>query len=144
MGQVALLIGEAGLGKSRLVHTLKEHVLGQMAEAAADAPVIEWRCSPHFQNTGLYPAIDFFERALAFNREEQPQARFDRLLQRLEQDDLARPQSVPLWASLLSLPTPDRFPALSLSPVRQREETFRILLEWLQSRAARTPILFIA
>ena len=116
MGQVVLLIGEPGLGKSRLVHTLKEHVLGQMVEGEVDAPVIEWRCSPHFQNTGLYPAIDFYERALGFGREEPPQARFDRLLHRLEQYDLARPETVPLWASLLSLPTPDRFPPLSLVP----------------------------
>ncbi len=143
MGQVALLIGEAGLGKSRLVHTLKEHVLGQLAEAPANTPVIEWRCSPHFQNTGLYPAIEFFERTFAFNRDEPPPVRFDRLLQELEQCGLARPETVPLWASLLSLPIPDRFPPLSLSPVRQREETFRTLLEWLQARAARTPILFI-
>src|SRR5262249_61188347 len=64
MGQVVLLIGEPGLGKSRLVHTLKEHGLGQMVEGEAGAPVLESRCSPHFQNTGLYPAIDFYERAL--------------------------------------------------------------------------------
>ena len=143
MGQVVLLVGEPGLGKSRLVHTMKQHVLGQMVEGEVDAPVIEWRCSPHFQNTGLYPAIDFYERALAFDREEPPQARFDRLLYRLEEYDLARPETVPLWASLLSLPTPDRFPPLSLSPVRQREETFRTMLEWLHTRAARTPVLFI-
>ncbi len=143
MGQVVLLIGEPGLGKSRLVHTLKEHVLGQMVEGEVHAPVIEWRCSPHFQNTGLYPAIDFYERALAFGREEPPQARFDRLVHRLEQYDLARPETVPLWASLLSLPTPDRFPPLSLSPVRQREETFRAMLEWLHMRAARSPVLFV-
>src|SRR4029077_6842511 len=49
----------------------------------------------------------------------------------------------PLWASLLSLPTPDRFPPLSLSPVRQREETFRAMLEWLHRRAARRPVLFV-
>jgi serine/threonine protein kinase/predicted ATPase len=143
MGQVVLLIGEPGLGKSRLVYTLKEHVLGQRVEGEEDAPVIEWRCSPHFQNTGLYPAIDFYERALAFGREDPPQARFDRLLHRLEQYDLARPETVPLWASLLSLPTTDRFPPLQLSPIRQREETFRALMEWLHTRAARRPILFV-
>jgi hypothetical protein len=74
MGQVVLLVGEPGLGKSRLVYTLKEHVLGQMVEGSVDAPVIEWRCSPHFRNTRLYPAIDFFERALDFGREEPPEA----------------------------------------------------------------------
>jgi class 3 adenylate cyclase/tetratricopeptide (TPR) repeat protein len=143
MGQVVLLVGEPGLGKSRLVHTLKQHVLGQMVEGEVDAPVIEWRCSPHYQNTGLYPAIDFYERALSFGREEASQARFDRLLRRLEQDDLARPESVPLWAALLSLPSTDRFPPLSLSPARQREETFRVMLEWLHVRAERRPILFV-
>src|SRR5262249_21423966 len=143
MGQVVLLIGEPGLGKSRLVYTLKQHVLGQMVEGEVDSPVIEWRCSPHFQNTALYPAINFYERALAFGREEPPQARFDRLVHRLEQDGLARPETMPLWASLLSLPTTDRCPALSLSPVRQREETFRAMLEWLHTRAARKPILFV-
>ena len=55
MGQVVLLIGEPGLGKSRLVYTLKEHVLGQMVEGEVDAPVIEWRCSPHYQNTRAVP-----------------------------------------------------------------------------------------
>jgi len=143
MGQVVLLIGEPGLGKSRLVHAMKEHVLGQMGEAEVDAPVIEWRCSPHFQNTRLYPAIDFYERALDFDREEPRHARFERLLHRLEQYGLARPQTVNLWASLLSLPTPENFPRLSLTPVRQREETFRAMLDWLQTRAARKPVLFI-
>jgi class 3 adenylate cyclase/predicted ATPase len=143
MGQVILLIGEAGLGKSRLVYTLKEHVLGQMVEGEVDAPVIEWRCAPHYQNTGLYPAIDFYERALDFGREEPPQARFNRLLHRLEQYDLARPETVRLWASLLSLPAPDGFAPLSLTPARQKEETFRAMLEWLRVRAGRKPVLFI-
>jgi serine/threonine protein kinase/predicted ATPase len=143
MGQVVLIIGEPGLGKSRLVHTLKQHVLGQMVEGEADRPVIEWRCSPHFQNTALYPAINFYERALVFGREEPPQARFDRLVRGLDQYGLARPETLPLWASLLSLPIEDRYPALALSPVRQREETFRAMLEWLRTRAARRPVLFV-
>ncbi|MDB5309813.1 MAG: pknB 32 [Gemmataceae bacterium] len=143
IGQVVLLVGEPGLGKSRLVHTLKEHVLGQTVEGEVDAPVIEWRCSPHYRNTGLHPAIDFFERALGFRPEEPPQDRFDRMLRRLAEHDLARPEAVPLWAALLSLPTPDRFPPPAMSPARQREETFRLMLEWLHTRAARRPVLFI-
>src|SRR5882672_5110859 len=115
----------------------------QMVEGEADAPVIEWRCSPHYQNTGLHPAIDFYERALGFRPEEPPPHRFDRLVHRVAQYDLARPEVVPLWASLLSLPTTDRFPPLSLSPARQREETFRAMLEWLHARAARSPVLFV-
>ncbi len=55
-------------------------MLGQLAEGEVDAPVIERRCSRQYQNTGLYPAIDFYERALAFGSEEPPQKRFDRLL----------------------------------------------------------------
>src|SRR5262249_37347126 len=90
-----------------------------------------------------YPAVDFFERALGFGREEPPQARFGRLLRRLEQYGLARPEAVPLWAALLSLPAPDRFPPLALSPARPRDQTFRALLEVLQARAARRPILFV-
>jgi serine/threonine protein kinase/predicted ATPase len=143
IGQVVLLSGDAGLGKSRLVYALKEHVLGQIAEGEVDAPVIEWRCSRQYQNTGLYPAIDFYERALDFGSEQPPQDRFDRLLRRLEAYGLARPEVVPLWASLLSLPTTDRFPALSLSPARHREETFRALLEWLSTRASRRPVLLV-
>lgn len=106
-------------------------------DGEVDAPVIEWRCSPHFRNTSLHPAIDFYERALGFGCEEPPQDRFDRLLHRLEHDDLAQPEAVPLWVALLSLPVPPRFPAISLSPVRQREATFRLMLDWLQTRAGR-------
>lgn len=142
-GQVVLLIGEAGLGKSRLVSTLKEHVLGQAIEGEVDAPVIEWRCSPHFQNTGLYPAIDFYERALDFGLAEPAEAQSERLLKRLETYGLARPETVPLWTSLLGLPAPERFPPLSLSPTRRREETFRVMLEWMHTRAVRKPVLFI-
>jgi class 3 adenylate cyclase/predicted ATPase len=143
MGQVVLLVGEPGLGKSRLVHTLKEHVLGQAVEGEVDAPVIEWRCSPHYQNTVLHPAIDFYENALGFRPEEPPQNRFDRLLQGLAEYDLARPEVVPLWAALLSLPIPERFPPLALPPARLREETFRLLLEWLHVRTAPRPVLFV-
>jgi predicted ATPase len=114
-----------------------------MVEGEVDSPVIEWRCSPHFQNTGLHPAIDFYERALDFDLEKSAQAQFDRLLSRLEAYDLARPETLSVWASLLGLPISDRFPPLSLSPTRLREETFRVMREWLHTRAVRRPVLFV-
>jgi serine/threonine protein kinase/predicted ATPase len=143
VGQVVLLVGEPGLGKSRLVHTLEEYVLGQKVEGDADAPVIEWRCLPHYQNTGLNPVIDYFERDLALRPEEPPQVRFDRMFGRMAGYDLAHPDVLPLWATLLTLPLPDEFPPLTLSPARQREETFRLISDYLHVRAARRPVLFV-
>src|SRR5262249_52125718 len=83
MGQIVLILGEAGLGKSRLVYTMKQYVAGERAgatdtagsEAAPvsrrwpasavagnNASIVEWRCSRQAQNSGLFPAVDFFER----------------------------------------------------------------------------------
>ena len=161
MGQVVLIIGEPGLGKSRLVHTIKQHVREQegaptapapavtldhpsaRAQSTPDPPVIEWRCSPHCQNSELYPVGEFFERILGFGRAEAPASRFDRLVRHLGEYGLARPDTVPLFASLLSLDPDERFAPLGLSPVREREELFRALAEWVRAYSERRPVLFV-
>ena len=123
------------------MHALKEHVLGQMVEGEVDVPSSSGGCAalPELAVSGHR----ILRGPSASAPTNPPGARFDRFLHRLEQYDLARPETVPLWASLLSSPTPDRFPPLSLSPARQREETFRTMLEWLHRRPERRPVLFV-
>jgi serine/threonine protein kinase/tetratricopeptide (TPR) repeat protein len=137
MGQVVLLIGDAGLGKSRLVHEIRSHAHG------AAGRVVEWRCSAYYQNSSFYPVIDFFERLFEFHRDDTPADRLGKLVEHLEQHNLATPEIVPLFASLLSVPLDNRFAALTLGPQRIKELTQQALLDWLRQYSTEQPILFI-
>jgi class 3 adenylate cyclase/tetratricopeptide (TPR) repeat protein len=150
-GQVVLVGGEPGLGKSRLVRELRERVTRAEAgtastsgtSAAGPGPVVEWRCSPYFQNTDFYPAVDAFERLLQFTRDDPPGHRLDRLVAHLEPFGLADPAVVPLFAALLSVPTDGRFPPLNASPQRLKDLTREAILDWAGALAATHPLLFI-
>lgn len=136
-GQVALVVGEPGIGKSRLVHTLKQQigVRDRLSEA-----VVEWRCSPFYTNTALYPAIDYFERQLDVEAGGDP---FERLVEYLTPFGLALPDTVPLFAALLSIPLGTRYHPLALSPQRQKERTLEVLLSWARQFAQARPMLFV-
>jgi class 3 adenylate cyclase/predicted ATPase len=137
-GHVVLLSGDAGIGKSRLVQMLKEHI--------AHEPHMLWECRSlsYFENTALFPLTDLFQRLLQFQAEDTPDAKLGKLAQMLSQFRLPLEETVPLFAPLLSLPIPeDHYPLLNLSPQRQRQKTLETIVMLLQEHAERHPVLFI-
>ena len=137
LGQVVLLTGEAGIGKSRLIQELKERLTGE--------PCFRWecRCSPFYQNSALYPLIDLFQRALQFAREDPPEEKLAKLEGTVGRYGLPAEEMVPLFASMLSLPLSESYPLLTLSPQRQKEKTLEAVLELLLRLADEQPVLLI-
>jgi TOMM system kinase/cyclase fusion protein len=137
LGQVVLLSGEAGIGKSRLVQVVKAHV--------AVEPHFRWecRCSPYYQNSALYPVIDLFQRVLQFQADDSPPEKLGKLEQALTPYDIPLPEVVPLFAALLSLPLGDRYAPLNLTPERQKQKTLEAVLALLLALSAQRPVLFI-
>jgi class 3 adenylate cyclase len=136
-GQVVLLSGEAGIGKSRLVETIRERA------GHADATWIGLRCSPYYQNSAFYPVMDHLRRALCFERDDKPEAKVEKLQQMLAGYQFPEADTVPLLAGLLSLPHPNGYQPLTLNPQRQREKTQAALVSWLVEEAARQPTLVV-
>jgi class 3 adenylate cyclase/predicted ATPase len=138
LGQVILVQGEAGIGKSRLVQVLKEHV----AEASHTA--LECRGSPYHQHSALYPVIDLLQRAWQLAPGETPAEHLRKLEMALAHARLPVTETVPLLAALLSLPLPpDRYAPLSLTPQQQKQKTLEALLALLLELAAQQPVLLI-
>jgi predicted ATPase len=139
VGQMVLLSGEAGIGKSRLVQVLQEHVA-----AEPQAWLTPCQCSAYHQNTALYPMIELLERvALRFEHEESPQQKLSKLEGFLVQYGLPLAETVPLFATLLSLPLGTDYAPLTVSPAQQKQQTLHALLTILLRIAVQQPMLFV-
>lgn len=136
-GQVVQLIGEAGIGKSRIIQGLRER--------PADERHVRLRyyCSPYHSNSALYPVIEQLSRAAGFARDESPERKLEKL-----EAVLARPNGgldavMPAIAALLRIPTEGRYPPLDLTPQRQKARIFEALLAQVEGLAAREPVLML-
>jgi tetratricopeptide (TPR) repeat protein len=138
MGQVVVLEGEAGIGKSRLVQVLKDHVAGEAHTQ------LECRVVSYYQNAALYPVIDLLHRLLQWQPGMAPGEMLRQLEAFLSPYDLPRDEVVPLLAELLALPLPaEHYLLQALTPEQRRRKTLDVLLALVAAMAERQPVLMI-
>ena len=134
-GRVVLLSGEPGIGKSRLTVALQERLQKEPHTR------LRYFCSPHHQDSALYPTISQLERAAGFQRNDAPDAKLEKLTTLLGAS--SGESETQLIAELLSIPTGDRYAPLNVSPQRQKEKTFEALLAQLGALSRRRPVLML-
>ena len=135
-GQVVLLSGEPGIGKSRLTAALLER-LGNEPHTR-----LRYFCSPQHTDSALYPIISQMERAARFTHEDTAQAKLDKLDALLAQSFTAR-QDAALLAEMLSLPSDRRYPRFDLTAQQRRQKTLEALTRQLEALAHSNPVLMI-
>jgi len=135
-GQVVLLSGEAGIGKSRLTAALLERL------ATEPHTRLRYFCSPQHTDSAFYPIIRQMERAAGFAHDDTPQGRLHKLDAVLAQTATSA-QDAALFAEMLSLPNDGRYPALDLAPEERRHRTLEALTAQLAGLARLQPVLMI-
>ena len=137
-GQVMYLSGEAGSGKTRLMQEVRDRL------SAERATVIQLKCSPHHQNTALFPLVEQLALGPLLMKDDAPNDKLDKLDLWLRSLGLAPGATVPLLAELMHLPVPEaRYPPMEPDPKRRRAGLFECLLQIGAAMSARNPVLLV-
>ena len=135
-GQVVLLSGEAGIGKSRLTAALLERLANEPHTR------LRYFCSPQHTDSALYPIISQMQRAAGFAHDDTAQAKYEKLDALLVQSSTPR-QDAALVAEMLSLPNDGRYPTLQLAPQQRRQKTLEALTAQMETLSRSKPVLMI-
>jgi class 3 adenylate cyclase/predicted ATPase len=135
-GRVMLISAEPGIGKSRLTEAFRESIRSEPHTR------LRYFCSPHRQDSALFPFIGQLERAAGFERDHTSAAKLDKL-EVLVAANAPAEGDVQSLAELLAVPLDDRYPALDLTPQRKKEKTFEALSRQLAGLTQRQPVLMI-
>ena len=136
-GQIVLISGEAGIGKSRLSAWLADEVV-ETPHAR-----LRYQCSPYHRDSALYPFAQQFERAAGIAAQEPPEVKLDKLERVLGPATDRINEVAPLIASMLSIPFGARYPALALAPDQQRHLTLSALRDQMEGLAKKQPMLIL-
>jgi class 3 adenylate cyclase/predicted ATPase/predicted transcriptional regulator len=135
-GQVVLLSGEAGIGKSRIVSAFRDRV------GAQSHTWLRYQCSPYYTNSALYPVVEQLARAARFESNDDPARKLAKLEALLALSRRPMAGVVPLIAALLSIPLGDGYAPVTVSPQLQKQLTLAALVDQLAGLAERRPVLF--
>jgi predicted ATPase/class 3 adenylate cyclase len=136
-GQVVLLDGEPGIGKSRIVQELRDRLNDEPHTRLSHYG------SPYHTNSPLYPVIGLLERAAGLDRSDTAEAKLDKLEALLALSATDAPEAAQLLAAVLAIPADRRYPRLALTPERQKQRTLEVLVEQLAGLARQRPVLAI-
>ena len=136
-GQVVLLCGEAGIGKSRLIRNLFNRL------ADAHPRRMQFQCSPYHTNTALYPVINFLREAAGLTNQDSPTAQLEKLDVMASESGIDNEEAISLLADLLSIPGDHRYPPLNVSAEKRKKMTLEVIVRHLQGLADRSPLLCI-
>ncbi len=136
-GQVVLLAGEAGIGKSRVAQALQERL------AADPHLALHYQCSPHHTGSALHPFIEQLGRAADLAADESTAIKLDKLERLIARSSGAVEDVAPLFATLLSIPTQSRYEPIELAPQQLKDRTLAALADQLFGLAAQRPLLMI-